>query len=217
MQSLNLNKGDLLNLTKDYSTLKNINMGLGWDASTGGRGWDLDSIGVMLDSDNKVVSIVSYRNKDTRGMRLNGDNMTGVGDGDDEVISVSLGEIPDSVVSIGFFANIFGANGRDFSGVRNAYIRMVNSDNNTEIAKYELSENGKGFNAFHFANLVRNNGEWEFKAVGKGTNGDVMEVVAYFARSYEKESVEQDAIKKEAVDKNEAPKAGILGRLFGRK
>lgn len=213
MQSLNLNKGDLLNLTKDYSTLKNINMGLGWDASTGGRGWDLDSIGVMLDIDNRVFSTVSYRNKSTRGMRLNGDNMTGVGEGDDEIISVSLSDIPSDVVSIGFFANIFGANERDFSGVRNAYIRMVNKDNGEEIAKYNLNENGKGFNAFHFANLVRTNGEWEFKAIGKGTNGDVVEVIEYFAKTYKKETVR----KVNVVEKNNTSKSGFFGRLFGKK
>ena len=211
MQSLNLNKGDLLNLTKDYSTLNNINMGLGRDIATKGQSWDLDSIAVMLDSKNKVVDTVSFRHKNCVGIFLNGDNMTGQGEGDDEVISVTLSKIPSNVVVIGFFANIYNARERDFSGVKNAYIRMVNKDTNKEIAKYNLNENGRGYNAYHFANLVRRNNEWEFIAVGKGANGSIDTLESHFQETYKL----TNSISTPIAPKEE--KVGIFGRLFGKK
>lgn len=191
---LDLQKGDLLNISKK---LENIDLGLGWDAAIEGRSWDLDASVILINSSNKVVETVYYGHKHGIGIRLNGDNLTGDGDGDDEIISIKLSRIPDEVVKIGFFVNIFSAGGRDFSRVKNAYIRMVNKDNKDEICRYKLNESGKGYNAFHFANLERVNGEWEFKAIGEGTNGSARELEMYLIRSI-----------------NTKKKKGLLSKLF---
>lgn len=182
MEVLNLQKGDLLNLTKNYSKLNSIDLGLGWDASTKGSSWDLDVSALIVDENNDIINTVYYGNLKGDGIRLNGDNLTGIGNGDDEIITIELNSIPCNIKCIGIFVNIFGANGRDFSQVKNAYIRMVNNDSHEEVCKYKLNESGKGYSAFHFANLERVNGEWRFKAVGEGTNGSISSLKTYFSK-----------------------------------
>ena len=91
---LSLEKGLYLNMTKEYSTLRRITMGLGWDATHNGRAWDLDSIAVMLDAEGYIVDVVSFKNKKATGVMLDKDNMTGEGDGADENIFVDLDKRP---------------------------------------------------------------------------------------------------------------------------
>ena len=86
--------------------------------------------------------------------------------------------MPTWVTKISFCANIFAAGlklwgVKDFSKVKGAYIRIVNSKTKNVICRYDLNENGKGFNAFYFADLVKVGNEWEFVSVGKGMNGSV--------------------------------------------
>lgn len=180
METLNLSKGDLLNLSKQNSILSNINLGLGWDASVNGRELDLDVTAIMVNEDNKIFDMIYFGNLQGLGVKLNGDNRTGHGENDDEIITIDFNSISKQVKYIGVFVNIFDACGRDFSKVRNAYIRMVNNDTNEEVCRYALNENGRGFNAFHFANLEKVEGEWIFTAIGEGTNGRMLTLREYF-------------------------------------
>lgn len=225
METLNLQKGDLLNLSKNYSKLNNIDLGLGWDVSTGGRPWDLDVSAIALNDNGELVEAVYYGNLNGTGIKLNGDNLTGIGDGDDEIITVNLNSIPSNVKIIGFFVNIFSANGRDFSKVKNAYIRMVDKDRNEEVCKYKLNESGKGYDAFHFANLERVNNEWRFKTIGEGTNGGVFALNKYFQQKVNQQKITQPKVinnsSKETI--TEAPqtitnntKKGFFTKLFSR-
>lgn len=207
---LDLQKGDLLNLTKDYSKLNKIDLGLGWDVSTTGRSWDLDASAIMMNDKNEIINTVYYGNKNVIGVRLNGDNLTGAGDGDDEIISVNLSKIPENVTKIGFFVNIFSAGDRDFSKIKNAYIRMVNKDTNKEVCKYNLNEDGKGYNAFHFANLEKVGNEWQFIAVGTGTNGGISELKGYFAKNSNVVAPRKTAMVSEPKKKT------LLDKILGR-
>ena len=56
--------------------------------------------------------------------------------------------------------------------IKNAFIRIVNSDNNQELCRFNLSDNYEGMTAMIFGELYRNNGEWKFNAVGEGTKDD---------------------------------------------
>lgn len=220
METLNLQKGDLLNLSKNYSKLNNIDLGLGWDVSTGGRPWDLDVSAIALNDNGELVEAVYYGNLNGTGIKLNGDNLTGIGDGDDEIITVNLNSIPSNVKIIGFFVNIFSANGRDFSKVKNAYIRMVDKDRNEEVCKYKLNESGKGYDAFHFANLERVNNEWRFKTIGEGTNGGVSELKRYFKNKMKTNKVTNNPIQKTATEVSQTTtdntKKGFFAKLFSR-
>lgn len=179
--SVNLAKGGRVNLTKQSDRkLRHIDLGLGWNTRT-----DLDSFAFIIDNHNQIVNTVYFGNKTAYGISLNGDNLTGGGGGDDEIISVDFDKIPDYIVKIKFGANIFAAGiklwgVKKFSQVKNAYIRLVNKDNNTELCRYNLTEDGKNFNAFLFADLCRqSDGSWTFEAVGQGVNGSIDAIRSY--------------------------------------
>lgn len=171
MDLLNLQKNDILDLNKVVETLTSVDVGLGWDTRM-----DLDTIAFLLDDNDKVKQTVYFSNKNGQGVRLNGDNLTGEGDGDDEIITVNFNQLPSDIKKIALYANIFSFTGlfkKDFSDVKGAYIRLVDNTTSKELCKYSLTENGKGFNAFHFADLVDNGNGWSFVAVGEGCNGSV--------------------------------------------
>ena len=173
MNVLNLCKNDILDLSKaSNGNLKSVDVGLGWDTIM-----DLDSIAFILDNNDKLIETVYFANKSASGIRLNGDNLTGAGDGDDEIITINFSKLPTNVKKICLYANIFSFIGifkKDFSKVKGAYIRLVDNNTNKELCRYSLTEEGKGFNAFHFADLVKdNNNNWSFVAIGEGCNGSV--------------------------------------------
>ena len=174
MDILNLQKNDILDLTKVVQTLTSVDIGLGWDTKM-----DLDTIAFLLDENDKVKETIYFANKNGTGIRLNGDNLTGEGDGDDEIITVNFNMLPANIKKIALYANIFSLVGlfkKDFSKVNGAYIRLVDNTTGKELCKYSLTENGKGYNAFHFADLVHNGTGWTFVAVGEGCNGSVQKL-----------------------------------------
>jgi tellurium resistance protein TerD len=99
-----------------------------------------------------------------------GDNKTGAGEGDDEVVKVNLAGLGADVDKIAFIASIYDAETRRqaFGQVRNAYIRVVNQADNAELARYDLSEDYSTETALVFGELYRNGAEWKFRAVGQG-------------------------------------------------
>jgi tellurium resistance protein TerD len=111
-----------------------------------------------------------------------GDNRTGEGEGDDEVIEIDLDKVDSRVDKIVFTVTIHDAQARNqnFGQVSNSFIRVVDDSNNKEITKYELDEDYSTETAINFGELYRKNGEWRFKAVGDGFN----EGLAGFAKMY---------------------------------
>lgn len=98
-----------------------------------------------------------------------GDNLTGEGDGDDEQIMVNLSMVPANIAKIVFVVNIYDARARNqhFGMIRNAFIRLVNMDNNTEICRYNLSDNYSNMTGLVVGEIYRKNGEWKFNAIGQ--------------------------------------------------
>ena len=170
---LNLQKNDILDLTKKNPGLKKVRLGAGWDIANNGLDYDLDIAAFLLDANNKfntVSNVIFFNNKIGQGISLAGDNRTGAGDGDDEKISVDLEKLPANCSKVVFALNIYNAVKRkqSFSKVKNAYIRLLNEDNgDKEICRYNLSEDGGDNTALLFAELERNNGSWQFKAKGE--------------------------------------------------
>ena len=184
MESLNLSKGMTLELTKNVPSLRKMMIGLGWDTTC-----DLDSIAYLADANGKIKETVYFGEKNHQGIFLNGDNRTGAGEGDDEKIFVTFNELPAWVSRIYICVNIYGAGGglfgskKDFSVVKGSFVRLVNADTNEEVCKYNLLESGKGYNAFHFADLVKNSdGSWNFETIGQGMNGDVAKLRSQLTR-----------------------------------
>lgn len=182
--ALTLSKNQSISLEKAAgSGLTAISLGLGWDPEKpgflgrliGNSGEiDLDASCILLDSTLKPVDLVWFRQLQSRdgSIKHSGDNRTGDGDGDDETIHVDLQRLPVTVKYLVFTVNSF--TGQNFEKIENAYCRIVNAGKNSELARFNLSEKGR-HTGIVMASLAREPSGWEFKAIGKVTNGRTAE------------------------------------------
>jgi len=177
--AVSLSKGGNVSLSKEAPGLKGVRVGLGWDTRvTDGSAFDLDASVFVLNEAGRVRSdadFVFYNNRTGAGGAVvhQGDNLTGKGSGDDEVVAVTLDGLPADIQRLSFAVTIHEADGRrqNFGMVSNAFIRVVNAEGGTEIARYDLSEDASTETAMIFGDLYRHNGEWKFKAIGQGFAG----------------------------------------------
>ncbi|SDX67042.1 tellurium resistance protein TerZ [Allochromatium warmingii] len=182
---ISLQKGQKISLDKEAgSTLTRIVMGLGWDAGQSNKGGflgglfggggetsiDLDASCLLFDEAGNLVDAVWFRQLTSRDGSIHhtGDNRTGEGAGDDEQIQVNLQAIPGNVKSLVFTVNNYTS--QDFSQVANAYCRILNGANNSEIARYDLSCQGN-HTAMIMAKVYRHNNEWKMHAIGEVGQG----------------------------------------------
>ena len=184
-----LQKGQKVSLTKDNPGLKKVVVGLGWDVNafdTGGD-FDLDAAAFLLGDSGKVADsgdFVFYRNltHSSGSVAHLGDNLTGVGDGDDEQIKVDLSKVPDSVTKIAFTVTIYEAEQRrqNFGQVNNAFIRIYNEETGEEMLRYDLGEDFSIETAAVFGELYKNGSEWKFNAIGNGFQGGLAALCANY-------------------------------------
>ncbi|ACY98733.1 MULTISPECIES: TerD family protein [Thermomonospora] len=173
---VSLAKGGNVSLTKAAPNLTAVSVGLGWDVrTTTGADFDLDASALMLGANGKVLSdrhFVFYNNlrSPDGSVEHTGDNLTGEGEGDDEVINVDLTAVPPECERIVFPVSIYDADnrGQTFGQVRNAFIRIVNRSDNSELARFDLTEDASTETAMIFGELYRYQSEWKFRAVGQG-------------------------------------------------
>lgn len=176
--AISLSKGGNISLTKEAGSggLSRVEVALGWDVrTTTGVDFDLDASVLLLGSSGKVLSdnhFVFYNNLTSPDGSVvhQGDNRTGEGDGDDEVIDIDLKAIAPEIDRIVVPVSIDEADtrGQNFGQVSNAYIRVVNAENNQELTRYDLSEDASSETAMVFGELYRREQEWKFRAVGQG-------------------------------------------------
>jgi tellurium resistance protein TerD len=174
--SVSLSKGGNVSLSKEAPGLRAVLVGLGWDVrTTTGADFDLDASALMLGANGKILSdqhFVFFNNLTSPdgSVEHTGDNLTGEGEGDDEVINVNLATVPPEVDKIVVAVSIYDADsrGQSFGQVRNAFIRVVNQANGQEITRYDLSEDASTETAMVFGELYRYGTEWKFRAVGQG-------------------------------------------------
>lgn len=165
-----LTKGEGVTLRKEGRQLTKVKMGLGWDPAEAGKSIDLDASCVMLDARGGKVEAVSFmhlKSKDGSVVHT-GDNLTGAGEGDDEVINVDLALIPAEVVMLAFTVNSFS--GQKFSDVKNAFCRLCDGSGREQV-RYDLtSETDTPLSAKHrgvvLATLERAGDEWTMTARG---------------------------------------------------
>jgi tellurium resistance protein TerD len=174
--TVSLSKGGNVSLSKQAPGLTAVVVGLGWDPrTTTGADFDLDASAIMLDMSGKVLSdshFVFFNNLKSPDGSVEhlGDNLTGAGEGDDEQIKVNLQSVPAECGKLVFPVSIYDAETRqqNFGQVRNAFIRIVNQADNSEIARYDLTEDASTETAMIFGEIYRSFGEWKFRAVGQG-------------------------------------------------
>ncbi len=177
--AISLTKGGNVSLSGTDPGLKNILVGLGWDArATAGDDFDLDASAFMLGAGGNVITesgFVYFGNlQSPDGAVVHaGDNRTGEGDGDDEELRVALDRVPAEVQTIVITVTIYDADRlrQNFGQVRNAYIRVVNDESGREIARYDLAEDYSTETALVFGEIYRRGAEWKFRAVGQGYAG----------------------------------------------
>ena len=174
--ALSLQKGGNLSLSKTDPGLNKILVGLGWDArSTDGQDFDLDASAFLLAANGKVRSDADFifynQMRAVDGsVEHTGDNRTGEGDGDDESLLVDLSKVATDIDKIVITVTIHDADQRrqNFGQVSNAFIRLVNSETNVEVVRFDLAEDASTEAAMVFGELYRNGAEWKFRAVGQG-------------------------------------------------
>ena len=176
---INLSKGAKINLTKQAPGLKKVLIGLGWDTNkySGCADFDLDA-SVFCQNDRGMTApegFVFYNNLQAYGGAVQhmGDNRTGAGDGDDEVIKIDLNALESDVQKIAFTVTIDQADTRrqNFGMVENSGIRIVDEATGTELLRYDLGEDYSIETAVVVAELYRNGAEWKFNAIGSGFQG----------------------------------------------
>ena len=186
---VNLQKGQKVSLTKGNPGLKNVIVGLGWDVNQfdTGADFDLDSASFLLTDSGKAASsddFVFYGNlKHASGsVQHMGDNLTGVGDGDDEQIRIDLSLVPASITKIAFTVTIYEAEARrqNFGQVNNAFIRIYKEDTGEELLRYDLGEDFSIETAAVFGELYKHGEEWKFNAIGSGFQGGLAALCANF-------------------------------------
>ena len=187
--AISLKKGQKVDLTKTNPGLSKILIGLGWDTNKydGGSAFDLDAAAFLLGEDGKVKSeadFIFYGNLKhaSEAVEHLGDNLTGDGEGDDEQIKIDLAKVPADIAKIDFTVTIYDADKRNqnFAQVSNAFIRIVDEANNTELIRYDLGEDFSIETAVVVAELYRHNGEWKFNAIGSGFSGGLAALCANF-------------------------------------
>jgi tellurium resistance protein TerD len=186
--AISLQKGGNISLTKTEPGLEKIIVGLGWDARmTDGSGFDLDASIFMVTAAGKVRSdfdFIFYNNRKSQDGSVEhlGDNTTGVGEGDDEVIRVDLNNVPQEITRLVFAVSIYEAETRkqNFGMVASAYMRVLNNATRGEISRYDLSEDASLETSMIFGEVYRNGAEWKFKAVGQGFRGGFPELIRSF-------------------------------------
>lgn len=184
---INLTKGQSINLKKEGpGGLQRIHLGLGWDVAkpkgllgrfSAPESIDLDASAAVFDAQGNHIDTVWFRQLQSKdgSIRHSGDNLTGQGDGDDEVITVDLTRLPSNVTQIVLAVSSF--RGQNFSKVENAFCRVVNADDRQEAARYNLSATGN-HTSIVIGKLQLVSGEWTFKALGEMTNGRTIQDIA---------------------------------------
>ncbi len=171
---VSLQKGQKVTLRKEGGTaLTFVKMGLGWDpvqtrGMFGNRTVDIDlDASVIMFADMNPADYAYYGQLSSKdgSVRHQGDNLTGEGEGDDEVILVDLTRIPAHITTLIFIVTSY--KGHTFEQVQNAFCRLVDGANNAELARYTLA-GGMRFTAMAMAKVYRSGGDWKMQALGEG-------------------------------------------------
>lgn len=196
-----------INLVKGQNVvlkgLQRVIVGCGWDANTNQQ-CDLDVACALLDCQRKMKNqrdFIYYGNLQSQCGSVNhtGDNLTGVGDGDDERLIIDLNRVPPWVEFIPIIVCIYAAAERrqNFGLVQNSFIRLIDITNeqnlgphgplyqstsypNHQFCRYDITEHNSTSDGLIFGELYRYQGEWKFKAIEKELFGGFNQVLNSF-------------------------------------
>ncbi|MER5857467.1 TerD family protein [Streptomyces sp900105245] len=164
---VSLQKNQTVSLVKGgRPLLSRVQMGLGWEPAFRGKDIDLDASVIAYGPQRNHIDSC-YFGKLTilnGAVKHSGDNLTGEGGGDDEVIVVDLGRVPQEVTGLVFTVNSFS--GQKFTEVAKAYCRLVDTATGEELVRFDLT-GAEPQTGVMMAKLVRQfSGEWDMTAIG---------------------------------------------------
>ena len=163
---VSLTKGSSVSLVKDGKPfLSSVKMGLGWEPAYGGRAVDLDASVIAFDSHRKDLEKIYFMHLQgfNGAIQHMGDNLTGAGSGDDEVITVHLQSLPPQVTGLVFTVNSFS--GQKFTDVAKAYCRLIDANTNAELVRFDLTH-AEPRTGVMVCKLIRmSTGEWVMTAL----------------------------------------------------
>jgi len=174
---INLQKGQKIDLTKGHPSLKKVVVALGWNPQTKiGEQFDLDASVFMANSNGKCMKdedFIFYNNlkHSSEAVIHSGDDRTGDGEGDDEIITVDFSKMPNNIEELDFIVTIHDAHNRsqNFGQVNDAYVRVLDPEqNNIQLLKFDLGEDFSVETAVSVCKIYRKDGEWKFSAEGVG-------------------------------------------------
>lgn len=185
---VSLKKGQKVSLTKMNSSLDHILVGLGWDiAQTSGPPHDLDVEVFMLNENDRIVGddwFVFYNQlaSPDGSVLHSGDNKTGMGTGDDEVINVQLSRVDPRAKKLIFIVTINDAKQKNhnFGQMQNAYIRIVDKSTSNELVRFNLTDYYNNVISMIVGEIYKHNDEWKFNPVGEGLDNDLHGLCARF-------------------------------------
>ncbi|MEC3915809.1 TerD family protein [Nocardia sp. CDC160] len=168
-----LKSGDTVALRRQGTDLTFVKMGLGWDPVHVQHKWGTRPVEIDLDASalvyagNDLVDAAYYGQLVTKdgAIRHSGDNLTGEGKGDDEVITVDLTRVGPHVTAIVFVITSYA--GHTFERVRNAFWRLIDGTTSTELTRSNLSAGGP-HTGMVVAKVHREDGVWKVQALGHG-------------------------------------------------
>ncbi|WP_175647809.1 TerD family protein [Streptomyces cyaneochromogenes] len=164
---VSLQKNQTVSLMKGgRPLLSQVKMGLGWEPAYRGKDIDLDASVIAYGPQrNHIDSCYFGKLQIVQGaIRHSGDNLTGEGGGDDEVITVDLGRLPQDVTGLVFTVNSFS--GQKFTEVAKAYCRLLDAATGEELVRFDLTS-AEPQTGVMMAKLIRQfSGEWEMTAMG---------------------------------------------------
>ncbi|GBF82767.1 TerD family protein [Aphanothece sacrum] len=186
--AISLTKGQRISLDKVYPGLEAAFVGLGWDVKKvdTGKDYDLDVSVFMLGENEKLISdshMIFYNNLKSPDpahcVEHMGDNLTGAGEGDDEVILVNFTKVPADVKKLVFVVTIHDADqrGQSFGQIENSFVRLVDVKTKQEVLRYDLMEDYSIETALIVTEIYRKDGEWRMSAVGSGYQGGLQAIL----------------------------------------
>lgn len=188
--SFNLSKGETFDIAKAAPSLTKLFAGAGWDVKSGGPTMDLDLCAFMVDENGKMVdtkNFIYFNNKKSPcgSVASRGDNLTGAGEGDDEVIDIDLEKVPTTVKKIVLAVSIYNAasKGQSLKSLDNAFVRIVNATDQAELTKYNLTNFDNASANFVLGELVRGDAGWSFTAIGEPKAGELGELAQSYSQA----------------------------------
>jgi len=196
---IQLSKGERFNFFQESPNSQKLSIALGWEMNQTTDNCEMDVSVFMLGADGKIPDekyFVFYNNVRSLDESLHhlGNQKTGHDGRDRETIDVDLNKINSSIQEIIFVVTIHEAQSKNqnFSQINNAFIRIYNSETDTEVVCYNLKDNFIQETAVEFGRLYKKDGKWKFQAVGQGYNAGLQSFVDKYYVEIKQEDYQQE-------------------------